>query len=735
MFGFIFLIYLAAEFIFLNFTIMKKKKITRNKSSSTKNLNALKRGIIVLFKDSDRPLTHKDICRLLQVKDKITKHQILFVIKNLLADRTIKEIGHGKYGIKQSQTFYEGRIEKVVSGAGYVICEGLDTDVFISARNAGQTLGGDRVRISLTGQHNGKNPEGIVVSVIERVPKDFVGNLRIDGRNCFVTPDNSRVGTDFYIPKDKLNGAKNGDKVLVRILDWPKRAKSPFAEVSKIIGRAGEHHAEIHAILAEYGLPYEFPKSVEAYVSSISEEISEEEIKTRRDMRKVLTFTIDPHDAKDFDDALSIEQISKDEWEIGIHIADVSHYVKEGTVLNDEAYERATSVYLVDRVVPMLPEKLSNKVCSLRPHEEKLCFSAVFTMNRKAEVREEWFGRTVIYSDHRFTYEDAQDVIEQKKGKFVDEILLMDQLAKKRRTKRIKEGAITFDRVEVKFRLDQANNPSGVYFKQAKDANKLIEEFMLLANRRVAAFIGKKMDGTPSKKPFVYRVHDVPDPDKIATFSAFVKQFGHHIMMKTPKDISNSMNRVLADVSGKREENMVELLAIRTMSKAKYTTENIGHYGLGFNYYTHFTSPIRRWPDVMVHRLLQRYLDGEKVNNKEVIEAQCKHSSEMEKLSTDAERSSIKYMQVKYLVGKEGQEFDAIVSGVTEFGMFVELEDSLCEGLVSMRDIKDDHYVLNKESFSLVGRKTGHKFQLGDPIRVRVRNVDLVKKQLDFELV
>ena len=714
---------------------MKKKKITRTKSSTTKNLNALKRGLIALFKDSDRPLTHKDICRLLQVKDKITKHQILFVIKNLLADRTIKEIGHGKYGIKKSQTFYEGRIEKVVSGAGYVICEGLDTDVFISARNAGQTLGGDTVRISLTGQHNGKNPEGVVLSVIERVRKDFVGNLRIDGRNCFVTPDNSRVGTDFYIPTDKLNGAKNGDKVLVRVLDWPKRAKSPFAEVSKIIGRAGEHHAEIHAILAEYGLPYEFPKSVEAYVSTISEEISEKEIKNRRDMRKVLTFTIDPHDAKDFDDALSIEQISEDEWEIGIHIADVSHYVKEGTVLNDEAYERATSVYLVDRVVPMLPEKLSNKVCSLRPHEEKLCFSAVFKMNRKAEILEEWFGRTVIYSDHRFTYEDAQQVIEQKKGKYVDEILLMDQLAKKMRTKRIKEGAITFDRVEVKFRLDQANNPSGVYFKQAKDANKLIEEFMLLANRKVAAFIGKNIDGTPSKKPFVYRVHDVPDPEKIGAFSAFVKQFGHQMIMKSPKDIANSMNRVLADVAGKREENMVELLAIRTMSKAKYTTENIGHYGLGFHYYTHFTSPIRRWPDVMVHRLLQHYLDGEKVKNKEAIEVQCKHSSEMEKLSTDAERSSIKYMQVKYLVGKEGQEFNALVSGVTEFGMFVELEDSLCEGLVSMRDIKDDHYVLNKESFCLVGRKTGKKFQLGDPLRVRVRNVDLVKKQLDFELV
>ncbi|GIR13025.1 MAG: hypothetical protein CM15mP23_16000 [Cryomorphaceae bacterium] len=514
---------------------MKKKKITRTKSSTTKNLNALKRGLIALFKDSDRPLTHKDICRLLQVKDKITKHQILFVIKNLLADRTIKEIGHGKYRIKQSQTFYEGRIEKVVSGAGYVICEGLDADVFISARNAGQTLGGDTVRISLTGQHNGKNPEGIVVSVIERVRKEFVGNLRIDGGNCFVTPDNSRVGTDFYIPKDKLSGAKNNDKVLVNILDWPKSAKSPFAEVSKIIGRAGEHHAEIHAILAEYGLPYEFPKSVEAYVASISEEISEKEISKRRDMRKVLTFTIDPHDAKDFDDALSIEQISDDEWEIGIHIADVSHYVKEGTVLNDEAYERATSVYLVDRVVPMLPEKLSNKVCSLRPHEEKLCFSAVFKMNRKAEILAEWFGRTVIYSDHRFTYEDAQDVIEKKKGKFVDEILLMDQLAKKMRTKRIKEGAITFDRVEVKFRLDQANNPSGVYFKKAKDANKLIEEFMLLANRQVASFIGKKMDGTPSKKPFVYRVHDVPDPDKIGAFSAFVKQFGYQMRLKLLK--------------------------------------------------------------------------------------------------------------------------------------------------------------------------------------------------------
>lgn len=611
----------------------------------------------------------------------------------------------------------------------------MEQDVFVSARNAGQTLGGDIVRIVLTGNHTGKNPEGVVVSIVKRGRTTFVGNMRVDARHSFMTPDNSRIGTDFYVPKDKLNGAKDGDKVLVTLLDWPKKAKSPFAEVTTVIGAAGEHNAEIHAILAEFGLPYEFPESVEAYVESIPETISEEEISKRRDMREVLTFTIDPHDAKDFDDALSIQKLADDKWEIGIHIADVSHYVQEGTLLNDEAYERATSVYLVDRVVPMLPEKLSNKVCSLRPNEEKLCFSAIFTINDKAEVLDEWFGRTVIYSDHRFTYEDAQEVIENKEGKFAEEILLMDKLAKIMRAKRIDEGAITFDRVEVKFQLDEEKNPTGVYFKQAKDANKLIEEYMLLANRKVASFIGKAADGTPSNKPFVYRIHDDPDPEKINNFSTFVNQFGHQMNLQTPKEIANSMNRVLADVSGKREENMVELLAIRTMSKAKYTIENIGHYGLGFDYYSHFTSPIRRWPDVMVHRLLQRYLDGEKVTEKEAIEEQCKHSSAMEKLSTDAERSSIKYMQVKYLMGKVGQDFMGSVSGVTEFGMFIELKESLCEGLVSMRDLKDDHYELHKETFSLVGKRTKKRFQLGDALKVRVRNVDLVKKQIDFQLV
>lgn len=714
--------------------MMKKKRNRRASAKKSPNLKALKRSVQELFNTALKPITHKELCRQLQVKDKIAKHQVLFIVKNLLAEGAIKEIGHGKYSTNNSQEYYTGKIEKISSGAGYVICENLETDIYVSPRNAGRTIGGDTVRAILTGKQNGKNPEGLVVEVTERGREEFVGNMRIDSRNNFMTPDNSRIGTDFYIPQEKLNGAKNGDKVIVKILDWPKRAKSPFAEVVSIIGAAGEHNAEIHAILAEFGLPYEFPKAVEEYVESIPEEISDAEIKKRRDMRGVCTFTIDPHDAKDFDDALSIEKIGNDKWEIGIHIADVSHYVEEGSLLNDEAYERATSVYLVDRVVPMLPEKLSNKVCSLRPHEEKLCFSAVFTMNAKAEILDEWFGRTVIYSDHRFTYEDAQEVIEQKEGKFSEEILFMDKLAKLMRTKRVDEGAITFDRVEVKFRLDEANNPTGVYFKHAKDANKLIEEFMLLANRRVASFIGRNADGTPSKKPFVYRVHDVPDPEKIGSFSTFVRQFGHTMNMQSPKEIANSMNRVLAEVVGKREENMVELLAIRTMSKAKYTVENIGHYGLGFDYYSHFTSPIRRWPDVMVHRLLQRYLDGEKVNEKDDIEEQCKHSSAMEKLSTDAERASIKYMQVKYLLGKEGQEFNGVVSGVTEFGMFVELEESLCEGLVAMRDLKDDHYDLNKETFSLEGRKTGNRFQLGDQVRIRVRNVDLVKKQIDFEL-
>ncbi len=714
---------------------MKNKKKRGKVNKNQLNLGALNKKIIGVFQERSHPISHKTLCRHLEIKDRASKQQVFFLIKNLLIDGTIKEVASGKYGLNTHQELFEGIIEKTASGAGYVICDQLDSDIYVSPRNSGNTIGGDTVKVALIGNISGKNPEGIVVNLVKRSRKVFVGNIRVDARSIFMTPDNSKLGTDFYIAKDKCNGAKDGDKVLVEIIDWPKRAKSPFAEVTKIIGRSGEHHSEIHAILAEYGLPHEFPKEVEAYVEAIPENISKAEINKRRDMRNIPTFTIDPYDAKDFDDALSIQKLGDDLWEIGIHIADVSHYLEEGSLLNEEAYQRATSVYLVDRVVPMLPEKLSNKLCSLRPNEEKLCFSAIFTMNSKAKVINEWYGRTVIYSDHRFTYEDAQEVIEKREGKFSEELFLMNKMAKRMRSNRIKKGAITFDRLEVKFHLDKKNNPVGIYFKQSKDANKLIEEFMLLANRSVAEFIGKKIGGGSSKKPFVYRIHDVPDPEKIGSFSTFIHQFGYKMKTQSPKEISSSMNRVLAEVKGRREENIVEMLAIRTMSKAKYTVENIGHYGLGFDYYTHFTSPIRRWPDVMVHRLLQSYLDGKKISGKEIIEEHCKHSSAMEKLSTDAERASIKYMQVKYLVGKEGEIFKGIISGITEFGIFVELEESFCEGMVSVRDLKGDHYVFNKQSYSLVGKRTSNKFQLGDSLRIKVRNVDLVKKKLDFELV
>lgn len=708
---------------------MRKK----SRSKTPSNLSALKERIVLICQSSIKPISYKLLCRELGVKDKITKNQVKFLLKNLMAEKRVKEFEHGRYGVNQIAETLTGRLDKRSSGAAYFICDSLEVDAYISQKNVGQTLGGDLVDVVLTGGYKGKNPEARVVGVVERQRTTYVGNIRLDKRHCFLTPDNSKVGTDFYIPADKVNGAKDGDKVLVEILDWPKRAKSPFARVKKILGVAGEHHAEIHAILSEYGLPYQFPKDVDAYVAAIEEKISPQEIAKRRDMRAVPTFTIDPHDAKDFDDALSIQRVDRG-WEIGVHIADVSHYVKEGTPLNDEAYERATSVYLVDRVIPMLPEKLSNKVCSLRPEEEKLCFSAVFIIDEKANVLDEWFGRTVIYSNHRFTYEEAQEVIETNKGPHAESLSLMNSLAKKMRRSRIEHGAITFDRVEVKFKLDKENNPHGVYFKYAKDANKLIEEFMLLANKSVAAFIGKNENGSPSKKPFVYRIHDVPDPEKLTNFSTFVQQFGHKMTSQSPSEIAKSMNRILSDVSGEKEENMVELLAIRTMSKAKYTTENIGHYGLGFDYYSHFTSPIRRWPDVMVHRLLQTYLDGGKVENKPQIEEQCQHASAMEKLATEAERSSIKYMQVKYLLGKEGHQFDGLISGVTEYGIFVELIDSLCEGLVSMRDLRDDHYDLDKATFTLIGRSTGNKFQLGDLVRIKVKQVDLVKKQLDFQM-
>lgn len=717
-----------------------RKPIKKEKDFSDKILK-------ILSQNANKAFNYKQIGAKLDLDDTQSRNQIIKDLKILAASKKIIESEPGKYLVKAvSQDYYEGKIDMTGRKTAYFICPDFEEDVFIPTNNLNHALDKDTVKVYVYNRRRGKRPEGEVIEVVERNKTDFVGVIDIQKNFAFVSTANPKMYTDIFIPKDKIGEAEHGDVVLVHIEDWPKRADSPFGAVIKVLGKPGEHDTEIHAILAEYGLPAEFPIEVETYAQKIDTTIHESEIAKRRDMRDTLTFTIDPKDAKDFDDALSFKKLENGNYEIGVHIADVSFYLEEGTILDDEAYQRATSVYLVDRVVPMLPEVLSNFACSLRPQEEKYTFSAVFEINEKSQVVNQWFGRTVIFSDQRFSYEEAQVIIETKSStipaeisltgkeyKASDEItaatLKMDELAKILRRKRMNEGAISFDKVEVKFNLDQEGEPEGVYFKISKDANHLIEEFMLLANRKVAEYIGKQ------KKTFVYRIHDEPNEDKLIAMQTVIAKFGYKIDFRNKGDISKSLNNLLAEVVGKKEQNLIDTLTIRSMSKAKYSTDNIGHYGLAFEYYTHFTSPIRRYPDVMVHRLLQYYLDGGKSVDEETYETKCLHSSTMEGLATNAERDSIKYMQVKYMQNHQEQEFLGVISGVTEWGIYVEIIENKCEGMCRIRDIKEDYYTFDEKQYALVGATSDKILQLGDEIYVKVKNADLVKKQLDFHFL
>ncbi|TAF11716.1 MAG: ribonuclease R [Flavobacteriia bacterium] len=697
----------------------------------------------ILSREPSKSFNYKQIAAVLELSDTKSRNEIIRDLKILKAQDKIHETEIGKYQIISKAEYYEGIIDMTSRKTGYFVCDELEDDVFVPFINLNHALDGDKVKAYIYNRRSSRKPEAEVLEILERKKSEFVGVIDIQKNFAFVTTANAKMYTDIFIPKNKIGNAEHGDVVLVTLEDWPKKADSPFGSVIKVLGKPGEHNTEIHAILAEYGLPYDFPIEVEAYANKIDTSITEEEIKKRRDMRDVLTFTIDPKDAKDFDDALSFQILENGNYEIGVHIADVSHYLQEGTILDDEAYKRATSVYLVDRVVPMLPEVLSNFACSLRPHEEKYTFSAVFQLNNKAEVLDAWFGRTVTYSDQRFAYEEAQSIIETKSDvipaeisltgneyivpkPIVDATLKMDELAKILRRKRMAAGAISFDKVEVKFNLNEDAEPIGVYFKQSKDANHLIEEFMLLANRKVAEFIGKQ------KKTFIYRIHDEPNEDKLINLQTVIAKFGYSINFRSKKDISNSLNNLLSEVVGKKEQNLVDTLTIRSMSKAAYSTENIGHYGLAFDYYSHFTSPIRRYPDVMAHRLLQYYIDGGKSVSEEEYEEKCVHSSQMEGLAAQAERDSVKYMQVKYMQDHKDEEFLGVISGVTEWGIYVEIIENKCEGMVRIREIRDDYYTFDDKQYALVGEVSKNILQLGDEIYVKVKNADLVKKQLDF---
>ncbi|MFD0749002.1 ribonuclease R [Mucilaginibacter calamicampi] len=710
---------------------MSKKKNTN--SSINKVLTQL--VLDVFEQNGNTPLNYKQVSAKLNIRDPESRDVIGDILKDETFKQVLKEISPGKFQLLELKTFVEGKVDLTNDGSAFIVTDDEgESDIFVAPRKLRNALNGDRVKVYVYAKSKGRRQEGEVIEILQRAKTEFTGVVKMSERYAFLIPDDRKMMHDIFIPMGELNSAKNGIKAVAEITDWPAGARNPVGRIKHVLGEQGENDTEMNAILAEYGFPLSFPAEVEKDAEEISADITPAEVAKRRDFRDTLTFTIDPFDAKDFDDALSFKKLENGNYEVGVHIADVSHYIIPDSALDKEAFERGTSVYLVDRVIPMLPERLSNGLCSLRPNEDKLCFAAVFELDEQANIVNEWFGKTVIHSNRRFTYEEVQEIIEAKEGDFKDEILKLNELAYILRDRKFKNGAISFETTEVKFKLDEKGKPTGVYIKERKDAHKLIEDYMLLANRKVAEFIAKKGKGK-HKYTFVYRAHDSPKPDALNSFAQFAARFGYKINTKSDKEIARSLNYLMEDVEGKKEQNVLTHLAIRSMAKAIYTTKTSSHYGLAFDYYTHFTSPIRRYPDVMVHRLLFHYLNGGQSVSEDMYEKMSQHSSQMEKRAADAERASVKYKQAEYLQDQVGNIFEGVISGVTEWGMYVEIIENKCEGMIRLRDISDDFYTLDEKNYAIIGQRKKKTYRLGDEVKIRVKNVDLTKKQIDFSLV
>jgi ribonuclease R len=710
-----------------------------NKSNNGKKSNKLKQSLLhtirkTFEKNPDKTLSNKQVCDLVDAREGALRTLVFTVLKDLEKEGFLKGVSYDTFKMNsQEKLILEGTISIAAKGFGFVTVSSEKTDIFIANNHIGQALNGDRVKIQVL-KYGKSRIEGQVIEVVERERTQFVGTIQMHDKFAFLIPDNIKMNTDIYIPKEKLNGAKDKEKALVKITVWPKTAGNPYGEVIEVLGKSGSNDTEMISILCNNGIDYKFPPEVLTEAESVGMDLDPEEIKNRRDFRNITTITIDPVDARDFDDALSFRKLENGHFEIGIHIADVSHYVTPGSPMDVEALKRSNSVYLVDRVVPMLPEQLSNMACSLRPHEDKYSFSSVFEMDESGKVYSEWFGKTVIHSDRRFSYEEAQEIIEGAEGDFKEEIHILDGIAKTLRKYRLKNGALNIESEEMRFKLDENGMPIEVIIKTSKDAHKLVEEFMLLANRKVAEFIGKSKKGK-DPIPFVYRCHDKPDITKIGLFSVFIDKFGYKLDFSNPDEISKSINKLLDDIRLKNEYSLIQTMAIRSMAKATYETTNIGHYGLAFENYSHFTSPIRRYADLVVHRIVFEELTTKKHRYGKELDEVCKRISRMERKAVDAERESTKYFQVLFVQDKIGEEFNGTVSGIAEFGMFVKMDENQCEGMVAMNDIPGDRFSFDQNKFRIVGTNSGREYNFGDKVRVKIYEVHLAKRQIDLELI